>query len=108
MSNPRTSIEDLQLQASPNLLRAKKRDADAAALSLTPEARNEIAQLDELIARAMSACRRGHTFRGRANPAYQHLHVLVRTRDMLLKGRKPAAKSAADVLAAANKLLGAN
>jgi hypothetical protein len=101
----RTPIELLELQGSPNLRRSKKRDADEAKLALTPEARGEVAQLDDLIAKAISACRRGHTFRGRSNPAFEHLTKLIKARDLLRKGHKPGKKSAAELLAAADKLL---
>jgi hypothetical protein len=93
MSNPRTSIEDLKLTGSGNLKRALKREAQDASLpALTTDERSEVQKIDQLIALAMRACRRGQTFRGKANPAFRHLSVLVKTRDLLTRGRKPTEK----------------
>src|SRR5579863_3005825 len=103
----RAAIEDLELQGSPNLRRAQKRDAAEANVSLAPEVCNEIKQLNELIASAISACRRGQTFRRKPNPAFEHLTKLIKARDLLMKGKRPK-KSSADLLAESNKLLGMN
>jgi len=100
----RTPLEDLKLQGSPNLRRSLKRDEAEANAPLAPEAQTEIAQLDELIARAMSACRRGMTFRGKPNCAFDHLTKLIKARDLLTKGKRPK-KSTADVLADADKFI---
>jgi len=108
MAHPRTPINELQLAGSPNLRRALAREKADATVTLTPDQRSEIDKLSELIAQTMRACRKGSTVRGRPNAAFQQLHALVRTRELLLKGRKPSSKSAADVLAEAEKLLGAN
>jgi hypothetical protein len=86
--NQRTPIEDLQLTGSPNLGRALKRQqADDNAPSLTPEQESEITKLDVLIAKAMNACKRGQTIRGRRNSAFQNLESLIKARK-LLEGRK--------------------
>jgi hypothetical protein len=86
--NPRTTIEDLQLAGSPNLRRALKRQqADENAPPVTPEQEGEIAKIDALIAKAMNACRRGQTIRGRRNPAFQNLESLIKVRK-LVEGRK--------------------
>src|SRR5579871_1048202 len=103
----RTSLDELQLQGSPNLRRAQNREASEANASLTPETRTEVEQLNELIEQAMSACRRGQTFKGRPNPAFEHLTKLIKVRDLLMRGKKPK-KSSADILAEANKVLGMN
>jgi len=103
----RTSIEELELTGSPNLLRAKKREAAEASATLAPETHTEIEQLNELIAQAMRACKRGHTFRGKPNPAFEHLTKLIKARDVLTKGKKPA-KTAKEILAEANAALGIN
>ncbi|HXX20520.1 MAG TPA: hypothetical protein VEJ46_14040 [Candidatus Acidoferrum sp.] len=106
MSNPRTEISDLLLQNSPNLARALRREKDDASVTLTPEQQSEVEQLDELIAAAMRACKKGSTVGGKRNPAFANLQALVRTRDMLLKGRRATAKSSKDLLAEADRLLG--
>jgi len=103
----RKTIEELQLTGSPNILRSLKREAAEAKVTLAPETHTELEQLNELIARAMSACRRGHTFRGKPNPAFENLAKLVKTRALLSKGRKPA-KTAKEILAEANAALGIN
>lgn len=103
----RTPLDLLELQGSPNLRRSLKREAAEASATLAPETRSEIEQLNELIAQAMRACKRGHTFRGKPNPAFEHLTKLVKTRDVLTKGKKPA-KTAREILAEANAALGIN
>jgi hypothetical protein len=103
----RTPIEELELAGSPNLLRAKKREAAEASATLEPETRTEVERLDELIAQAMRACKRGHTFRGKSNPAFEHLTKLIKCRDLLTKGKRPK-KSAQEILNAANAALGIN
>jgi hypothetical protein len=101
----RTPLEILKLQGSPNLRRSQRRDAAEENASLCTELRSEIAQLDELIAKALSACRRGQTFRGKPNPAFEHLTKLVKARDLLLRGHKPGKKSAQEILAEADAML---
>lgn len=112
MSNPRTSISDLELQGSPNLPRALRREkAEADAPPLAPETKTEIEKLDALIAQAMKNCGRGATFRGKKNPAFEQLSQLIRARDLLQRGNKKSArKSAKELLAEADRLLapGAN
>jgi len=108
MSNPRTPIDELELAGSPNLLRAQKRVKADANVVLTPEAKSEIERLTELIARAMKCCHRGQTVDGKPNPAFQNLAALIRSRELLYKGRKPGRKSAAEILAAADEMLRAN
>jgi len=104
----RTPLDELKLQGSPNLRRAEKREAqEATAADPTPDTRTELAQLDELIAKTLSACRRGQTVAGKPNPAFDHLHKLIRARDLLTKG-KPRKKTTSDLLAEANSLLGIN
>jgi hypothetical protein len=86
--NPRTPIEELELAGSPNLARAlKRKQADENALPLTSEQESEIAKIDALIAKAMNACKRGQTVRGRRNSAFQNLESLIKVRK-LLEGRK--------------------
>jgi hypothetical protein len=86
--NPRTAIEELELAGSPNLPRAlKRKQVDEIALPLTPEQESEIAKIDALIGKAMNACKRGQTVRGRRNPAFQNLEALIKVRK-LLEGRK--------------------
>lgn len=109
MSNPRTDINELMLQGSPNLRRALHREkADESGPALTPEQLSEIEKLDELIALAMKACRKGSTLRGKRNPAFQNVATLIKARDLLTKGRKPAKKSAQQILADADKIMGVN
>jgi len=82
--NPRSSVEDLQLAGSPNLRRALKREeVEKNTPPLTPEQESEIARVDELIALAMRACKRGQIFRGKRNPAFQNLEALVKVRKAL-------------------------
>ena len=84
----RTSLEELDLQGNTsNLNRAKRRDKNA--VPLTEEQKSEVATLDGLIAQAMKTCKRGHTFAGRKNPAFGHLSSLVKTRELLLRGKRP-------------------
>lgn len=106
MPNPRTSISDLELQGSPNLNRALKREkAEDAAPALTPDERSEIERLTELIDRAMKACKKGSTVQGKRNPAFQNLAMLVKARDTLLRGKRPEKKTSAEILAEAEKAL---
>ncbi len=107
MMRERTPLKLLELQGSPNLRRSLKREAAESNTTLAPETRTEVEQLDELIARAMRACKRGHTFRGKPNPAFEHLTKLIKTRALLLKGRQPV-KTAKEILDAANAALGIN
>jgi hypothetical protein len=84
----RTSLDELELSGNvSNLNRAKKRDKNAT--PLTEEQKTEVATLDALIAQAMKTCKRGHTFAGRKNPAFGHLSTLVKTRELLLRGKRP-------------------
>lgn len=108
MANPRTEIDELRLQHSPNLGRALNREK-AEAEPLSPGVEREVEQIDALIAAAMKACKKGSTVRGRRNPAFANLASLIKSRDLLLRGKKrPTAKSANKILAEANELLGAN
>jgi hypothetical protein len=109
MSNPRTPIDELQLQGSPNLRRAfARQDAEMNAPPLSPETKSEIEEIDALIAQALKCCKRGATFRKKSNPAFRQLESLIRSREVLLKGHTPRKKSAADVLADADRILGIN
>jgi hypothetical protein len=87
--NPRKSIEELELQGSPNLGRSLKRleaEKGQPAEPLTESQQSEVAQLDELIAQSMRACRKGSTVDGKRNPAYANLALLVKTRKELISG----------------------
>jgi hypothetical protein len=108
MSNPRTPLDELMLSGSPNIGRALKREKAETDVTLTPDQRSEIEKLDELIALTIKACKKGSTKRGRRNPAFQNLSVLVKTRDLLLKGRKPSKRSTQEILAEADKMMGIN
>jgi len=103
--NPRTPITELELTASPNLLRAKKREkADAEKPPLTPEQESELEQVNQLIAQALKCCRRGATFRGKKNPAFAILEGLVKVRKTL-EARKPDPRSeSARILREADEL----
>ena len=108
MAFPRTDIEDLKLQgATSNLRRALKREKDEGEpLEITPDSLSEIETLDALIRQAMRACRRGHTFRGKRNPAFANLASLMKCRDSISKGQKKSGKrTTAELLAEADKLL---
>jgi hypothetical protein len=101
----RTPIEELELGGNTsNLNRALRRKQ--AEIPLTPEQKTEVSQLNELIAQAIKTCRKGHTVRGQKNPAFSNLVNLVRTRELLLKGKAPSKKSAQDLVDEMDKLLG--
>jgi hypothetical protein len=103
----RTPIDELKLQGNAsNLARAIKREQNDKAAPATGDRKAEIAQLDDLILRAMRSCRKGFTHRGKSNPAFSHLQLLVRVRESLLRGNKPSKKSTADVVSEADKILG--
>ncbi len=107
MGRPRASLEDLALQGGgSNLSRALKREKEQIAPALTSEQRTEVAQLDALIQQALKCCRKGQTVDGRPNPAFANLASLVKTRELLLRGRHtPRNKSSEDLLAESKKLL---
>ena len=92
----RVPLEILRAEGSPNLRRSLKREAAEAALTLTPETRSEIERLDELIALSMRACKRGQTFRGKPNPAFEHVAKLIKARDVLRKGKAHPGKVVED------------
>lgn len=107
MSNPRTPITELELTGSPNLGRALKRANEDA--PLTPAQRGELEQIDDLIQRALAACRRGQVVKGKRNPAFANLAILVRLRQTVSAGRDPEKKSTQELLAEVDRLLtGAN
>jgi hypothetical protein len=103
----RTPIDELKLQGNAsNLARAFKREKkDNATPALIGDRKAEITQLDELILRAMKACRKGFTYRGKSNPAFSHLQTLVRIREQLSRENKPRKKSSADIINAADAIL---
>jgi hypothetical protein len=105
----RTTLEALKLSGSHNVKRftdRAKREANAPARIDRSE---EIAQLDALIAKTLKACAKGSTRNRKQNPSFNHLAILMRLRAELLAGPNPAAKeSDADVIAAADKLMGLN
>ena len=106
MSNARTPLDDLQLQGSPNLRRALQREeAEENAPPLTAAQQSELDELTQLISLAIKACRRGSTVKGRRNPAFANLASLIKSRDVLTRGRKPGKKSTQQLLADADKLL---
>jgi hypothetical protein len=91
----RIPIETLILEGSTNLQRSRKREeAERNAPPLSAEQKTEIEKLDDLIAMSMKACKRGHTFRGKPNPAFEHVAKLIKARDILLKGKAKPAKIA--------------
>jgi hypothetical protein len=95
MSNPRKSLAELRAEGSPNVLRSVRREIDEqSAPPLDAETKSEIAQLDVLIQKVMKACAHGSTFRKKANPAFAQLHLLIRARDLLLRGKARPAKLA--------------
>ncbi len=100
MSNPRTPPSVLRLTGSPNLGRARKyEEADRAKPLLTSADLDEIAQLDALIQQAMKTCRHGHVRNGKRNPAFSHLAMLVKTRALIMEGKRlPEQTSTADIL----------
>lgn len=103
--NPRKPIADLELAGSPNLRRAQKRkQADAEKPPLTIETKNEIAELNGLIQKAMRACRRGQTVAGKRNPAFGHLATLIKLRRVLSEGRMPM-RPGEDLLAEVDQIL---
>jgi hypothetical protein len=105
MANSRTPLSDLRLQGGHNLRRALAREKnDANPPPLTDEKRDEIEQVSELIQLAFRAARKGSTVNGQKNPAYEHISVLVKTRELLSKGKKPK-KSAKETLADIDALL---
>jgi hypothetical protein len=102
----RTSIEMLKLQGSSNLLRALKREkADATGKPSTGDHSEEIKELDGLILQAMKACRKGHVRNRKANPAFQHLALLIRCRAELAATTAPVKKSDGQVIAEADRML---
>jgi len=104
--NPRTPIEDLHLAGSPNLRRALKREqADKNAPPLTAEQESEIARVDELIATAMRACKRGQIFKGKRNPAFQNLEALVKIRKLLETRKISPATASTRLVREATELL---
>jgi hypothetical protein len=108
--NPRTDVKVLELQgANGNLRRALKREsAEAEAPAISPDVKSEIEELNALIAQALKCCRRGATYKKKSNPAFRQLESLIRCREMLRKGRPPGKKSAAEILADADRVLGVN
>jgi hypothetical protein len=107
--NSRTPIEELKLIGSPNLKRALKREAaDANKLPLSETQKSEIAQLDALIQKALHACERGQVFRGKRNPAFGNLKILMQLRKLLADTPDQKAQTSEEILAEANKLMGVN
>jgi hypothetical protein len=107
--NPRTPIEMLKLTGSTNLRRALKREEAEENLRAPKNAAEEVARLDELIALAMKACRRGQTVNDKRNPAFGNLASLVRIRKMILeRGGVATKKSGEEILAEADRLMGVN
>jgi hypothetical protein len=106
MSRPRKSIDQIELDGnSGNLtpLQIANRRAEKDA-PLTLEKRTEIQRLDDLISKAMHACSRGQTVRGKKNPSFANLSVLVKLRShMLTQKREPA--DAEEVLAEFESLM---
>ena len=88
MANPRTPLDELRLQNSPNLRRALERERAEGqeAAPLTEEQKTEVSKLDALISQAMHACRKGQTVKGKRNPAFANLALLVKTRKELISG----------------------
>ena len=86
-------------QLNPNELgattsnRARARKREAAKLPLPVNRKSEIEALDQLIVRVMKACGKGSTRRGKSNPAFGQLSMLIRTRAFLLRDFDPAKKS---------------
>lgn len=104
--NPRKELSELHLAGSQNIGRALKREAaERDALPLTLEQESEIAKVDGLIAKAMSACKRGQIFRGRRNPAFQNLEALVKVRKILESRKIDPSTANNRLLTEANALL---
>jgi hypothetical protein len=108
--NPKKSLEELELQGSPNIRRTLERQkAEGERPPLPPSRKAEIAQLDQLILNAMNACKRGQTVDGRPNPSFANLATLVKVRKQLLEGHTgEMKKSSQEILEEANKLIGVN
>jgi len=96
--NPRTSIDDLKLQGSNNLKRALDRQRADRAKSLSEEQKEELAQLDQLIALALRACRRGQTIKGKRNPSFANLELLTRVRSSIAARSDAAEKKGPSIL----------
>jgi hypothetical protein len=108
--NPKKSLEELELQGSPNIQRTLQRQkAEGKRPPLSAERKSEIATLDELIRNCMNACKRGQTVDGRPNPSFANLATLVKVRKQLLDGHTgEMKKSSQEILDEANKLIGVN
>lgn len=105
--NPRKTVAELKLECSNNLARTlgyEKRDQEKP--PLTAEQHDEVKRLAELIQQAMKCCARGMTVKGKKNPAFANLQVLVNIRRELLASRIPPKKqSDSELLREADRLL---
>jgi hypothetical protein len=109
MSRPRKSIEEIMAAGNPSKLttaQLAQRAAEEKA-PLTIEQRTELQRLDDLIAKAMRACEHGQTHRGRRNPAYANLALLMKLRSHVLTQKRPP-KSGEDILKEAEELFKVN
>jgi hypothetical protein len=103
----RTTLEQLKLSGSNNIKRFNDRArAEADAPALTPTRKAEIEALDVLIAKALKACAKGSIRNRKQNPSFTHLSLLCNLREMLMRGHEPEKNNTADIIAAADKLMG--
>jgi hypothetical protein len=95
----RTPLKLLHLSGSGNIARHNARvKAEADAPPLTPDRQKEIADLDILISKTMKACMKGSTRNKKGNPAFGHLAMLVRLRELLTRGHDPEEQEASTIL----------
>lgn len=94
MGRPRKPINEILLSGNPG----NKSQAEIAERIAEERAdfeeieSDELAELNRLIVQTMVSCRRGQTVNGEPNPAFKHLGILVRAREL---ARRSATRSAA-------------
>jgi hypothetical protein len=107
MGRPAKSVEEITLagnsrKLSPQQL-AARREAENTPLPL--EQREELRKLDSLVAAALEKCARGQTVRGKRNPAFVNLSLLLKCRKLILSERRDAKQQGTAMLAELDKLL---
>lgn len=98
MARPRIDLETADVTGQSDRWTPEQRAAreEAERAKLTDDQRSEVAKLDALIADAMKACTRGQKIRGRRNPAFQNLQVLVRARKLIFDTKRPKSQASTE------------